>query len=319
MAHEVEKFVYRAEEGEPWHGLGESWTGYLNPRQVMEKCGLDWEVQKFPSFIVLDNNTPPVYTGQEALVRMTDRHILDMVTQDWNDVANVEAFEFFDEYCKEGDMHMSTAGSLQHGRIVFALAKINESFELFKGKDRIDSYLLFTNPHKYGWATSISMNAIRVVCMNTLKMSLTSTAKDKIVRVSHRKEFIAEDVKKTLGISKKKLQYYKELATFLASKKSSKTDIVEYFKKLFPVLSSKEDSKKKLSKAATRCLEVVDTQPGAEIAPGTWWNTYNAVSFYTDHIASRTADNRLSSAWYGTGATLKTKALKSAVEMAEAS
>ena len=48
-----------------------------------------------------------------------------------------------------GDMEMHTAGSLQDGQIVWALAKVKDSFELFKG-DTVESYLLFSNPHKYG-------------------------------------------------------------------------------------------------------------------------------------------------------------------------
>ena len=44
-----------------------------------------------------------------------------------------------------GDMEMHTAGSLQDGQIVWALAKVKDSFELFKG-DTVESYLLFSNP-----------------------------------------------------------------------------------------------------------------------------------------------------------------------------
>jgi hypothetical protein len=38
----------------------------------------------------------------------------------------------------------------------------------------------------------------------------------------------------------------------------------------------------------------------------------------TDHVMGRTADNRLHSAWYGPNKNLKTKALQTAVEMADA-
>ena len=44
---------------------------------------------------------------------------------------------------------MHTAGSLKGGKMVWALAKINESFDVMDG-DRVDSYLLFSNPHDYG-------------------------------------------------------------------------------------------------------------------------------------------------------------------------
>ena len=316
MPAEVETFVYRKEEGEPWHGLGKSWTGYLTPKNVQELCDLNWGVIKIPSFYELDGDVH--YTGWDALIRDSDKYKLDMVSEDWNDVSNDTAFEFFDEYCQAGNIQMSTAGSLQHGRIVFALAKLGVSFDLFRGKDLINAYLLFTNPHKYGWSTSVSLNAIRVVCMNTLKLSLASTAKDKIVRVTHRNEFDLDQVKETLGIAKKKIEDYKETAKFLAKSKAKKFDVVEYFKELFPVLTKKSDPKKDISKAAESCCTHLETQPGAEFANGTWWNGYNAVSFHLDHLASRERDTRVTSAWYGTGATKKVEALKKAVEYAKA-
>ncbi len=309
MSAEVETFVYN---GEPaWHGLGtENWNGKYETSQV------NWEVNKIPGFISLPNGEV-VYMGRDALVRSSDNKILDTVSGEWNDVPNKTAFEFFEEYCDEGGMKLETCGSLRGGQIVFALAKIQESFELFKGKDKIDSWLLFTNPHRYGWATSVSWSAIRVVCMNTLVASLTGTAKDKIIKVSHRNEFVAEEVKEVLGISKDKLAKYKEMAVFLGSKKAKGEDVVTFFKRIFPVLTKKEESTKEMSKNAKTCVDILETQPGAEFGKGTWWPVYNSISYFTDHIASRSQDARLASAWYGNNRKLKVKALETAMEMAD--
>jgi phage/plasmid-like protein (TIGR03299 family) len=323
MSHELEfvdgqaAMVYTGEV--PWHGLGTKVDGNLTPAQMLKAAKLNWTVEKVPAYARIADEEE-VYIGHDALVRSRDHKILDVVTHDWNPVQNQEAFEFFNEFCQEGKMTMETAGSLKGGQLVWGLAKIGEAFDLFNGKDKIDGYMLFTNPHIYGWSTSVSLNAIRVVCMNTLRLALTAKGKtDKIVKVSHRREFIAEEVKEALGISREKLARYKEMAEFLASKKAPKTDIVKYFQTLFPVLTQKKDSKKELSKAASICLGVLDTQPGAEIGAGTWWQGYNTVTYYTDHLAGRTKDNRLHSAWYGLNRGLKIKALETAVEMANVS
>ena len=50
-----------------------------------------------------------------------------------------------------GDMEMHTAGSLKGGQMVWALAKVKESFDIF-GDDKVESFLLFSNPHQYGKA-----------------------------------------------------------------------------------------------------------------------------------------------------------------------
>ena len=79
-----------------------------------------------------------------------------------------------------------------------------------------------------------------------------------------------------------------------------------------------EEGVKKLSKNASIAMNVLDTQPGIEYASGSWWQAFNAVTYVTDHLHGRTADSRLQSAWYGYHKGVKTKALETAIEYAEA-
>jgi hypothetical protein len=69
---------------------------------------------------------------------------------------------------------------------------------------------------------------------------------------------------------------------------------------------------------ANRAVSILETQPGAKFAEGTWWQPFNAVTYITDHVIGRSADTRLTSAWYGPNRSLKLKALEKAVEFAEA-
>lgn len=319
MSHEIEfvnGMAQMAYAGAvPWHGLGKEVPADLTPEQMLEAAGLNWEVQKFPTFAILDENDPDsvIETGQSALIRTKDKKLLDVVSDDWNPVQNAEAFDFFNEFVMAGDMEMHTAGSLKGGQIVWGLAKIKDSFELFKG-DQIDSYLLFSNFHKYGFSTDVRFTPIRVVCNNTLTLSLSSKV-ERMAKISHRKQFVASDVKDMLGIATDKLQKYKEMAQFLGSKKAKTESIVEYFERIFPLANAIEG---KRSKNANIALSIIDTQPGSEYAQGSWWQPFNAVTFMTDHVLGRTADTRMQSAWYGYNKGLKTKALELAVEMAEA-
>lgn len=315
MSHNVESMAYAG--AVPWHGLGVSVPADLTPEQMLEAAGLNWEVQKFPTFAILDENDPDsvIETGQSALVRTSDKRMLDVVSDDWNPVQNTEAFEFFNEFVMAGDMEMHTAGSLRDGQIVWGLAKIKQSFELFKG-DQIDSYLLFSNFHKYGFSTDVRFTPIRVVCNNTLTLSLNSKV-ERMVKISHRKQFDASQVKDMLGIATDKLEKYKDMAQFLGSKMAKNESVVEYFERIFP-LTAKSDEEGKRSKNADLALSILNTQPGHEYAEGTWWQPFNAVTFMTDHLVGRSTDTRLQSAWYGYNKNLKTKALELAVEMAEA-
>lgn len=315
MAHMVETMAYAGEV--PWHGLGVKVPADLSPDQMLVKAGLDWSVQKVPAFAKINDKN--VNVGWSALVRSSDDKVLSVVTNDWNPVQNSEAFQFFHEYCQAGDMEMHTAGSLKDGQIVWALAKVKESFELFKG-DQVDSYLLFTNPHKFGQCIDVRFTPIRVVCNNTLTLALKQK-EERVIKKNHRTVFDASTVKEQLGIATDKLAKYKEMAEFLGSKRYTQDKLKEYFNQIFPVLvynKEKGPQRKELSKSATRALEVVHTQPGSNFAEGSWWQAWNAVTYLTDHEIGKTVDSRLQSAWFGANKNVKIKALETAIEFAEA-
>lgn len=320
MAHMIEMYNGKAQmayAGEtPWHGLGVRVPADLTPEQMLEAAGLDWTVRKVPAYVNVGGKN--VAVDRSALVRDIDDKILDVVSNDWNEVQNQEAFEFFNDFVMSGDMEMHTAGSLKGGQIVWGLAKVKESFELFRG-DQIDSYLLFSNFHKYGFSTDVRFTPIRVVCNNTLTLSL-STQVERMVRISHRKKFEPETVKVMLGVAHEKLTKYKDMAKFLGSKKAKNEDIVEYFHRVFPSLTKDTDkmASKELSRNAKIALDILETQPGAEYAKGTWWQPFNAVTFMTDHIMGRSQDTRLTNSWFGNGRKTKTQALELALDYAEA-
>lgn len=311
MAHMVETMAYAGEV--PWHGLGVRVPADLHPTQMLQKAGLDWTVRKVPAYA--DVAGQRVAVGRSALVRDSDDSILDVVSDDWNVLQNHEAFEFFHDFVANGDMEMHTAGSLRDGQLVWALAKVNDGFELFKG-DQVDSYLLFSNPHKYGWSIDVRFTPIRVVCNNTLTLSLNTSSKN-FVKVSHRRQFDGDMVKETLGIAKEKLATYREMAQFLGGKRYTAPKLVEYFKNVFPVTGGPE-KKKEMSISASKALDVVHTQPGAQFAEGSWWAAFNTTTYMVDHVLGRSQDNRLTSAWFGQGKKVKADALELAVHMAEA-
>ncbi len=317
MAHQVETMAYAGEV--PWHGLGVPVSNDLTPIQMMEKAGLDWTVDECESFVEYKGEKIP--TGQKSLVRSSDAKVLTNVGPDWNPVQNEQAFEFFSEYVFAGDMEMHTAGSLKGGQVVWALAKVKESFDIFDG-DQVDSYLLFSNPHQYGKSIDVRFTPIRVVCNNTLSLSLGMQA-DRSVKIGHRVEFNPSEVKEALGIATEKLATYREMAEYLGGKRFSMDKLIEYYNTVYPRTSDKRVQDKKLSvetlsRNAKQCLDVLETQPGAEFAEGSWWQAYNSVTFVTDHVQGRSADNRMHSAWFGANQARKRTALETAIEFAEA-
>ena len=317
MAHMVETMAYAGEL--PWHGLGVKVIDDLTPEQMMQKAGVDWTVEKQDMVTVGNNWTAgSKVKSKQALVRTSDGLVLDVVGKGWNPVQNAEAFNFFEEYVRAGDMHMHTAGSLNDGKMVWALAKTNDSFELFNG-DVTDNYFLFSNPHEFGKAIDIRMTPIRVVCNNTLTLSLNQDS-NAMLKVNHRKEFDVAEVKEQMGIAREKMEQYKSMAEFLGSKRYTPENIVEYFNEVFgsPAKEKVDGVTPFTSNNAKNAMEYLDTQPGAKFAQGSFWNAFNTVTFMTDHIQGRTNDGRLTSSWYGRNRRVKLKALDKALEYAEA-
>lgn len=334
MAHELEIVNGKASmayTGElPWHGLGVKVDPNMSPKEMMQAANLDWTVEKEDVFFQRNGQMVPA-PKKKALVRTNDNAYLDIVSEDWIPVQNEEAFEFFSEYVKNGDMTMETAGSLKDGRIIWGLARIGESFSLFNGKDEVTNYLLLSNPHQFGRGVDIRTTPIRVVCNNTISMALQGKAALGI-SLSHRKSFDVNKVKETLAEASQMLGNYREMAEFLSKKRYTQESLFEYFTKVFPKTSNakgdvsfkelmasfKSGDSKLASRNAINAMEVVETQAGAELGKGTWWSAYNAVTYMTNHTMGHNPDTRMQSLWFGGNKNRNIEAMGLAIEYAEA-
>ena len=107
----------------------------------------------------------------------------------------------------------------------------------------------------------------------------------------------------------------------MAGKNASAGDLIQFFNDVFPAANTKKKEAKvyaDLSTTAKSAFDVLETQPGAEFAMGSWWNALNAVTFVTDHRVGRSADTRMTSAWFGANQARKLKATNLALELATA-
>lgn len=320
MSHELEikedgsaSMAYAGET--PWHKLGKKVSHDLTPAQMLKEAGLDWKVDKVETFCTVDGKQLPV--PRAALIRSSDQKILDTVSPGWNPLQNEEAFEFFHDFVMKGDMEMHTAGSLKGGQLIWCLARIKESFTVGSKEDEVQSNLLFTNPHQFGKAIDVRYTPVRVVCANTLALALGArglTIDQQVVRMSHRKPFDAEKVKQTLGLAHALMEEYKEAAQFVATRRFDDESLNEFFSAIFPRTGKKKD--KEISRNHATALKVLESQPGAELSAGSWWQAFNTVTYMTDHMLGRSEETRLDSAWFGSNRKLKSDALNLAVEMA---
>lgn len=72
------------------------------------------------------------------------------------------------------------------------------------------------------------------------------------------------------------------------------------------------------TRSVAAVLDAIQSQPGAAMAQGTLWNTYNGVTYQVDHRAGRNIDAAVESSLFGSGSKLKTRAMDLALQYAEA-
>ena len=321
MAHEVENMAYAGQI--PWHGLGTKVNNDISVDDMLKESGLNWYVTKQALYIGQgqdDLDSPPDYSYREiplkALVRNTDDKILTYVGAKWNPVQNKEAFEFFREWVEAGDMEMHTAGSLLGGKKVWVLAKLKDTFEVVSD-DRIEGYMLFTNPHEFGTSLNIRFTPTRVVCNNTLQIALGGRANG--YSLDHRKPFDPREVKLTMGLVQDSMKDYEVNARILSKNCYKQESLNEYFAELFPKSKYEKETPQYLGvpsqkhRLANRYLM---SQPGSDYGFGTWWHAFNTVTYLYDHKLGRNDTSRLNSNFYGTGMQSKRKAFTKALEYA---
>lgn len=302
MAHQIETMAYTNEV--PWHGLGFRVDQATSVKAMLKAAKLDWRVDRTPMHLPNGDEVQ----GFAALTRSRDNRVLDVVGRAYVPVQNEEAFEFFTEFVEAGNATMETAGSLRGGQYVWGLANLKASFKL-KGNDVVKGYLLVGVPHEQGKSFIIKFTSIRVVCNNTLALAL---AAGHTWRMTHRMSFgdvKRNEAKEALGIARDQLGEFERNARILQSINISRDDAVKI---LGGVFAPKKEDVSELPKIL-KIMDCYENAPGAQ--PGNGWGLLNGVTYYCDHVASRTADKRLANAWLGKTAVQKERVLDTLLQM----
>ena len=315
MAHLVETMMYTNER--PWHGLGEYVEKAPSVEDALRIAKIDWSVAKQPMFLA---GTDKPIDGHFALVRDRDNAVLDVVGKDYVPFQNKDTFEFFKEFVEAGGATMETAGSLKGGRMIWGLAKLKREFKLGT-RDVVKNYLLLASPHEQGKSLIAKATNVRAVCNNTVSLALNQAGVE--FRQGHRVQFdqsVIKRAKEVIGLAEHKLGEFEDNAKLLQKLKLNRDDAIRVLAPIFqkndPVedLVAKQNDPKTFAPRMTVLLDVLERAPGAQ--PDNAWGVLNAVTYWADHLASRTADKRLERAWFGKSAQLKVQTLDKLLEMA---
>lgn len=295
----------------PWHGLGQALSPDASIETWTREAGLNYTVKESPVLFQTDAATmPEEFKGRKVLHRSDTGGALAVVSDGYRVVQPADVMGFFGKLVELGGFQMETAGVLSHGRRVWALAKVNQGADVVEG-DTVRPYVLLGTSYDGTMATVAKFTSIRVVCNNTITAAL-GREHGGTVRVLHSERFNPDAVRMELGIVGDNWERF-----LVQSRKLSKETMnsVEADAFVTALLEPLRTSDKPLiqTKGYRRIMELFNGGAiGADIpgVSGTRWAMLNAVTEMVDHERGRSTNTRMESAWFGTGAVLKNKALE---------
>lgn len=322
MAHLVEQMAYVG--AQPWHGLG----NLLAPKQPLEvwakQAGMDWHIEESPVRFMTDTaghlGAIQSFPEHKVLYRSDSKQALSVVSKRYQVVQPREVLEFYRDLTEVAGFELETAGVLKGGKKFWALAKTGQAAAL-KGNDLVHGYLLLATSCDGTLATTATPTTIRVVCNNTLTIAVNGATQ--AIKVPHSTKFDAQAVKQQLGVAVSQWDAFMYRMRTLSERKVKTHEAMNYFLKVLcdtSPTSPGEPATLVNERALTKVQSLYDGQGrGAEMesAKGTAWGLLNAVTEYVDHEKrARSNEHRMDSAWFGQGATIKQKALDTALLLA---
>lgn len=317
MSHLIEQMAYVG--ATPWHGLGNA----LLPRQPLEV----WAEQAGLSFSILE--TPVRYQahatdqlesiadfpGHKVLYRSDTQAPLSVVSERYKIVQPSQVLEFYRDLTQESGFELETAGVLKGGRKLWALARTGQSTAL-KGADTVNGYVLLATACDGTLATTAQFTSVRVVCNNTLGLALADGSQS--IKVRHNTRFDAQRVQQQLGLSASTWDAFMYRMRMLSERRVKSHEAMNFYLNVFddPQGAPAILANARAMKTAQNLYEGHGLGAELSAAKGTAWGLLGSITEFVDHRRrARSQDNRLDSAWFGTGAILKQRALDEAIRL----
>jgi phage/plasmid-like protein (TIGR03299 family) len=328
MAHEIDmsnnraNMAFAGSRKDIWHGLGQVILDTDSPEECAKKAGLEWRAIKCPAYAALAcaefDHLPQSDRFREVpdkffIARSDTGAPLGFATDAYRVHQPAEVIAWFKRYLSaDSRFRFDTLGSLRGGATIWGMATFNG--EITVAGDAHKSRLLMTTTFDSSGATINKATMQRVVCANTLRMSLYDDSAE--VRTRHNTTFNPDKVSAELGAIAQSFERFKALGDAMVQVQMSKEDMSSFFKALLdiPFDAKREDiSTKKLNN-----FEALTQAYGETVREGTpaltQWTALNAVTRYVDHAKHvrgvGNPESRVLSAEFGSGANMKAKALQ---------
>jgi phage/plasmid-like protein (TIGR03299 family) len=338
----------------PWHGHGFKVDPHASPDEWRRKC-IPWEVYKVPTYTMskgadgrmIDQSSQGMYN----LIRGDNGAALSAVSKKYNVHTISALMRIMKRLCDKHGFLMNTIGSLDGGKKIWALAKIEAEYRLID--EVIAPYVLLSTTFDKSGETPARLTETCVVCNNTLQYAERSRPE---LSISHKRELDEDKFVNEIVIVKQDHKKFVEVANNLVETSLSEDQLAEMVIRV--ASRGKENAvedyqrmindrmKNELDPAEAPTLRAIDrvkdqlikamaNSPGHHLRARqmTPWGVIqgmtNVVDFQlptqvsssikgVDQRKFAETNNRLSRSWFGSGQTLKEIAWREGVRYLKA-
>jgi phage/plasmid-like protein (TIGR03299 family) len=232
----------------PWHGEGTILDDYPEGgwAEARKLAGLDWDPQYVPTYKQrgADEFGAPIYVkdGTWGSIERSDTGatLYHKDESTYSLITNTEMGEIMEAILEVPDASVKyeTAGSLEGGRAVWALAKLDEPVTIPGDEGTWTMpYVALTNRHDGYAACAARATAVRIVCANTFRAAeLEGERHGATYSFVHKGDWRdrKEDAKNAVAGARQEFRQYMELMTELSGVKVTKKQRERFIEAFIP-------------------------------------------------------------------------------------
>lgn len=314
----------------PWTRVGRGFEPTSDADEALHRSGLNWAVEKVG---LRTDDLAPV-PGQFAIRRSDTGRVLGIVSEEYNSLQNEAAFAFFRSLAGCGPISFESAGSFDHGAIVFVQARLPD-LQIRLGDDISETMLFISNGHIGNKALVVAPTTFRIACKNSLRMAEAEHGAERrreprleagwTVRHTRGMTDALADIHTAYARTRRSHAVTVQAFEYLVSKPITERLKDTFFAGVFETAGPDESERAKTIAQNRRSqLEAILAGPTSQIrgTRGTAFALFNAVTEHIEHDRSTRTEGggdeheaRLVSATFGSGAALKQVAWSAVMEL----
>jgi phage/plasmid-like protein (TIGR03299 family) len=303
-----------------WHKAGLVTGQFMTADEILANPGFQYDVTKERLCDPWGEPIDSFGTFRWNRTNGSTPTFLANVGEDYSVIHHSVGFQMSDALVGSiNGAHYETAGVLGKGEKVWGL--INLAQTLHVGDDQIKTYLAFLTGYDGSVSHQYRQTNVRIVCQNTWNQALAAGAKG-VLTLRHTKNAQKRlaDMEKALSAIQGQNLSLQDKLNFLATRMVKREALDAIMERLFPKQKAKDNPEE--TRDTTRRDNIIGAildryeYNDGNVFPeqrGTFYNLFNAVTEYTDHVSGAKPDSVL----FGSADKRKSEAFDAMVFMAE--